>query len=147
LIACYGFFAMFALLLLLTTVLVFVPQGSQAAENAVIHSALGQFPIIGSQLQAHSLSGSGIALVVGIAGTLLAGLGVTMAGENVVNQVYAVPQRERPKFLRVDQSRGRPAIRRSRDGYESAAGSPIGSSCTRTSGKEKSKCRPESLGR
>ena len=99
LIAYYGFFALFPLLLLFTTVLGFVLQGNRSAENAVIHSALGQFPIIGSQLQAHSLSGSGIALVVGIAGTLLAGLGVTMAAQNAFNQVYAVPQRERPNFL------------------------------------------------
>ena len=99
LIAYYGFFALFPLLLLFTTVLGFVLQGNPSAESSVIHSALGQFPIIGSQLQTHSLSGSGVALVVGIVGTLLAGLGVTMAAQNAFNQVYAVPQRERPNFI------------------------------------------------
>ena len=98
-IAYYGFFALFPLLLLFTTILGFVLQGHPNTEQSVVHSALGQFPIIGSQLQAHSLSGSGVALAVGIVGTLLSGLGVTSAGENAFNQVYGVPYRERPNFV------------------------------------------------
>jgi YihY family inner membrane protein len=99
LIAYYGFFALFPLLLLFTTVLGFILQGNASAERSVIHSALGQFPIIGNQLQAHSLTGSGVGLAVGIVGTLLSGLGVTGAAENAFNQVYGVPHRERPSFL------------------------------------------------
>ncbi len=99
LIAYYGFFALFPLLLLFTTILGFVLQGNAKAQESVLNSALGQFPIIGSQLHAHSLSGSGVALAVGIVGTLLSGLGVTNAGENAFNQVYGVPYRERPNFL------------------------------------------------
>jgi YihY family inner membrane protein len=98
-IAYYGFFALFPLLLLFTTILGFVLQGHPKTEQSVVHSALGQFPIIGNQLQAHSLSGSGVALAVGIVGTVLSGLGVTSAGENAFNQVYGVPYRERPNFL------------------------------------------------
>jgi YihY family inner membrane protein len=99
LIAYYGFFALFPLLLLFTTVLGFVLQGDPQAQSSVIHSALGQFPIIGNQLEAHSLTGSGLALAVGIVGTLLSGLGVTLAGANAFNQVHGVPHRERPNFL------------------------------------------------
>jgi YihY family inner membrane protein len=99
LIAYYGFFALFPLLLLFTTVLGFVLQGNPSAQQSVIHSALGQFPIIGTQVQGHSLSGSGIALAVGIVGSVLAGLGVTLAGENAFNQIYGVPHRERRGFL------------------------------------------------
>jgi membrane protein len=99
LIAYYGFFALFPLLLLFTTVLGFVLQGNTSAQQSVIHSALGQFPIIGKQVQAHSLSGSGVALAVGIVGTLLSGLGATAAGENAFNQIYGVPRRERPNFI------------------------------------------------
>ena len=99
LIAYYAFFAIFPLLLLFTTILGFVLQGNQKAQQSIVHSALGQFPIIGNQVSAHSLSGSGVALAVGIVGTLLSGLGVTLAGENAFNQVYAVPERERPNFL------------------------------------------------
>src|ERR1700760_2311936 len=99
LIAYYGFFALFPLLLLFTTILGFVLQGNTKAQNAVIHSALGQFPIVGNQISAHSLSGSGVALVVGIVGTLLSGLGATSAGENAFNTVYGVPYRKRPGFV------------------------------------------------
>lgn len=99
LIAYYGFFALFPLLLLFTTILGFILQGDASAENSIVHSALGRFPIVGNQIHAHSLSGNGIALVVGIVGTLLSGLGVTVAGQNAFNAVYGVPKRERPNFL------------------------------------------------
>jgi len=99
LIAYYGFFAMFPLLLLFTTILGFVLQGDKSAEDSIVHSALSGFPIVGKQITAHSLTGSGVALVVGIVGTLLSGLGVTLAGQNAFNAVYGVPKRERPNFL------------------------------------------------
>lgn len=100
LIAYYGFFAMFPLLLLFTTILGFVLQGDPSAQQSIIHSALGSFPIVGKQITAHSLKGSGVALVIGIVGTLLSGLGVTLAGQNAFNSVYGVPYRERPNFLK-----------------------------------------------
>src|SRR5947209_16216715 len=65
LVAYYGFFALFPLLLLFTTVLGFVLQGNPSAQKSILDSALGQFPIVGSQLHTHSLTGSGVALVVG----------------------------------------------------------------------------------
>lgn len=99
LIAYSGFFAIFPLLLLFTTILGFVLQGNPSAQQSVLNSALGQFPIVGQQLSHHSLSGSGAALAVGIVGSLLGGLGVTLAGQNAFNQVYAVPERERPNFI------------------------------------------------
>jgi YihY family inner membrane protein len=98
-IAYYGFFAVFPLLLLFTTVLGFVLQGNKSAQDSIVNSALGQFPVVGTQLHAHSLSGSGVALAVGIVGTILSGLGATNAAQNAFNQVYGVPYRERPNFL------------------------------------------------
>jgi YihY family inner membrane protein len=99
LIAYSGFFAIFPLLLLFTTILGFVLQGNPSAQQSVLNSALGQFPIVGQQLSHHSLNGSGVGLAVGIIGSLLGGLGVTLAGQNAFNQVYAVPERERPNFI------------------------------------------------
>src|SRR5665213_1753219 len=66
LIAYYGFFALFPLLLLFVTILGFVLQGDTHARDAILHSALKQFPIIGPQLGkgSHSLGGSGIGLVI-----------------------------------------------------------------------------------
>ncbi len=101
LIAYYGFFALFPLLLLFVTILGFVLQGDPQARDAILNSALKQFPIIGTQLRqnSHSLNGSGIGLVIGIGGSVLSGLGITMAAQNAFNTVYAVPFKERPDFF------------------------------------------------
>ena len=102
LIAYYGFFSLFPLLLVFVTVLGFVLQGNPSAQESVLHSTLSQFPIIGDQLQhnVHSLKGSGIALAIGVAGALFAGLGITGATQNAFNQVWYVPRKRRPDFLR-----------------------------------------------
>jgi YihY family inner membrane protein len=101
LIAYYGFFAIFPLLLLLTTILGFVLAGDPGAQKAVINSALKEIPIIGAQIaqKNHPLRGSGIGLAVGAVGALLSGLGVTMASQNAFNTVYAVPVKDQPSFL------------------------------------------------
>lgn len=100
LIAYFGFFSLFPLLLLFVTILGFVLGGSSSAERAVFHSTLKQFPIVGTQLGAgHPLRGSGIGLAVGFVGALLSGLGVTTAAEAAFNTVYAVPRKRRPSFL------------------------------------------------
>lgn len=91
LIAYYAFFSIFPLLLLFVTILGFVLHGDPGAQKAVLNSALKQFPIIGTSVKTHSLSGNGIGLAVGIVGSLLSGLGITMAAQNAFNTVYAVP--------------------------------------------------------
>ncbi len=107
LIAYYGFFSLFPLLLIFVTVLGFVLQGNPSAQASVLNSTLSQFPIIGNQLQhnVHSLKGSGIGLAIGIVGSLLAGLGITGAAQNAFNQVWHVPHKDRPNFL-VSRLRG-----------------------------------------
>jgi YihY family inner membrane protein len=99
LIAYYGFFSLFPLLLLFTTILGFVLAGDPSAQSAVESSVLKQIPIIGAQLKAGSLTGSGVGLAVGVVGALVSGLGVTMAMQNAFNTVYAVPHKDRPSFL------------------------------------------------
>jgi membrane protein len=101
LIAYYGFFSLFPLLLVFVTVLGFVLQGNPSAQTSVLHSTLSQFPIIGNQLQenVHSLKGSGIALAIGLIGSILAGLGITGATQNAFNQVWYIPHKRRPNFL------------------------------------------------
>ncbi|HEY1778090.1 MAG TPA: YihY/virulence factor BrkB family protein [Solirubrobacteraceae bacterium] len=99
LVAYYGFFSLFPLLLLFTTILGFVLAGSPSAQSAVESSVLKQIPIIGASLKSGSLSGSGLGLAVGLVGALLSGMGVTMALQNAFNTVYAVPQRDRPNYL------------------------------------------------
>ena len=99
LIAYYGFVSLFPLLLVLVTVLGFVLQGDPAAQKRILDGALGQFPLVSDQLKLHSLTGSDIALVIGIVGSLLAGLGITGATQNAFDRIWSVPFKDRPNFL------------------------------------------------
>jgi membrane protein len=101
LIAYYGFFSLFPLLLVFVTVLGFVLQGSPSTRDSVLHSTLSQFPIIGTQLQAnvHSLKGSVLALAIGLVGALLAGLGITGATQSAFNKVWEIPRKRQLGFL------------------------------------------------
>lgn len=97
----YGFLSLFPLLLLFVTILGFLLRGQPQLQGQLLHSALGQFPIIGNQLQrsTHSLTGSIAGLVVGLLGALYGGLGVVQAAQNAFNRCYAVPRQERPDPL------------------------------------------------
>jgi len=100
LITYYGFLSLFPLLLLLTTILDFVLAGNPHLQQEVLHSALGQFPVVGTEISSRgSVSGSGIGLVVGILGTIYGGLGVAQAAQNAMNTIWRVPRNERPNPL------------------------------------------------
>lgn len=99
LIAYYGFVSLFPLLLVLVTALGFVLQGDPHAREQILNGTLGQFPLISDQITHSGLRGSAIGLVVGIVGSLLAGLGITGATQNAFNRIWAVPFRERPNFI------------------------------------------------
>jgi membrane protein len=99
LVAYYSFFSLFPLLLVFVTVLGFVLQGDPGAQRSVEHSVLGQFPIIGQRITPHALHGRAVALVVGLATSLWAGLSVTQAAQNALDRVWAVPFKHRPNFL------------------------------------------------
>ncbi len=101
LVAYYAFFSLFPLLLVLTTILAYVLQGDTRLQHSISNSVLTQFPIIGTQLSKniHSLHGHATALVIGLATSLLAGLGVTNAAQNAFDRVWAVPFKHRPDFI------------------------------------------------
>ena len=99
LIAFRAFFSLFPLLLLLTTVLGYVLGGNADLRQEAVDSVLTQFPVIGEQVQVSSLEGNGVALAIGIAGSLWAGFGVVLATEHALDRVWAVPYRDRPDFL------------------------------------------------
>ena len=101
LIAYYGFFSLFPLLLVFVTVLGFVLEGSPSTQESVLHSTLSQFPIIGTQLQnnVHSLKGSVPALVIGLVAATLAGLGITGAAQSALNNVWHIPRKRQLGFL------------------------------------------------
>ena len=103
LITYYGFLSLFPLLLIFSTVLGFVLPGNQVLQEQLVDSALAQFPIIGDQLTdtAQPLRGSGAGLAVGILVALYGGLGVAVAIQNALDQVWGVPKNRRPDPIRA----------------------------------------------
>ena len=97
----YAFFAIFPLLLVLTTVLGFVLRDHRRLYQSIVDSALGQFPVIGPELRLHSLHGSTLALGLGLAAALWAGMGVFLASQNAMNHLWGVPFKRRPDPLRA----------------------------------------------
>jgi YihY family inner membrane protein len=99
LIAYYGFVSLFPLLLVLVTVLGFILQGNPDEQKKILDGALGQFPILSTELRLRSLTGSGIGLAIGVVGSLLAGMGITGATQNAFNRIWNVPFKHRPNFV------------------------------------------------
>ncbi|HEX5450004.1 MAG TPA: YihY/virulence factor BrkB family protein [Gaiellaceae bacterium] len=95
----YAFFATFPLLLVFVSGLGYVLRGHAHLQQRILASALGQFPVVGHDLQVHGLRGSAIALVLGAAASLWAGMGVFLAAENAMDLVWGVPRDERPGFV------------------------------------------------
>jgi YihY family inner membrane protein len=99
LISYRAFFSLFPLLLLMTTILGYVLAGNEELREEVVTSTLSQFPIIGNQLKGGSLTGSGVALAVGIIGSVLAGLGVVLETEQTFNRCWGVPKHAERGFV------------------------------------------------
>jgi YihY family inner membrane protein len=101
LIAYYGFLSLFPLLLLLVTILGIIAGHDPAFAKSVEHSALAQFPVIGTQLgknitALHDNSVPG--LVVGILGLIWGSQGAIQAGQYAMAEVWNVPGVVRPNF-------------------------------------------------
>jgi YihY family inner membrane protein len=103
LITYYGFLSLFPLLLVFSTALAFLLPGDPGLRGQLIDSALAQFPIIGDQLTGTTqpLQGSGVGLAVGILVALYGALGVAVAIQNALNQVWGVPVAKRPDPIRT----------------------------------------------
>ena len=97
----YGFLSLFPLLLVLFTALSFLLHGHPTLQHDLRTSALADFPVIGDQISHNvtTIRGNGIAVAVGIAGTLWGGLGVANAAQNAMNSVWEVPMKLRPGFV------------------------------------------------
>ena len=102
LIAYYAFFSLFPLLLVFVSVLGFVLQENPSLQEDILDSALARIPVVGAQLRDDivPLSGSTTALVIGLAGALWAGLGVTLALNRAFEEIWDVSRLEqRGAFL------------------------------------------------
>ena len=100
-IAYWGFFSIFALLLVFTSILGFVFDSNPDLQKQLLNSTLERMPVIGPQISGHigSLTGSGVALAVGMLGALWTGLGVTLAIGTALDRIWAIPPVERPGFV------------------------------------------------
>jgi membrane protein len=98
LITYYGFVSLFPLLLLLVSLLGFTLEDNPALQQALLGSALQQFPIIGPQLQQNvgAIHGSQMGVILGIIGAVYGGMGVSVAIQTALNRVWAVPRYARP---------------------------------------------------
>ena len=101
LLSFYAFLAIFPLLLVLATVLGIVLSDDPSAQQSVMHSALTDFPVIGTQLRdnVHSLNRTGVGLSVGLVGTALGARGLSNAAQSTFNTVWAIPYARRPSWL------------------------------------------------
>ena len=102
LISYYGFFSLFPLLLAFVAVLGVVLRGRDSLREDLIDSAIGKFPVIGTQLAdttGKGLSGNGWALAFGLLAAIWAGLGVVYAAQDAMDTMWDVPRRKRPNFL------------------------------------------------
>jgi membrane protein len=96
----YAFLSIFPLMLVFVTLLGYALEGDPDLQRRVLHSALADFPVIGPQIEnnVHSLNGSALALVIGIAVALWAGTGVCLALGHAFDQIWDVPSKHRSNF-------------------------------------------------
>ena len=99
LIAYYGFFSLFPLLLAFVTLSGMLFERSDM-QDRLVEAALSQFPVIGDQLRGNlqSLPDKGVALALGIGGALWAGLAGIKAAQNAMDHVWDVPMKRQPSF-------------------------------------------------
>lgn len=102
LVAYYAFFSLFPLLLVLVSVLGFLLGDNSRFRERILSSVLAtQIPVIGNQINRSvtEIRGSGLALALGIAGTLIAGTSVIHALQHGMNEIWDVPRRRRPNLI------------------------------------------------
>ena len=105
LIAYYGFFSLFPLLLVFATVAAFVLDGDPDLQGRLIDSVLERFPVVGTSIgkvideSVEQLSGSPFALTIGLVGALWTGTAVVAAAQQAMDDIWDVPRAERPGLL------------------------------------------------
>ncbi len=91
----YTFFSLFPLMLVFVTILGIVLKNDPTLKDSLIDGAIGQIPVLGSQIRTGSLPGNGWVLVVGIVGSLWAGLGAVSALQHAFDTIADVPMHDR----------------------------------------------------
>jgi YihY family inner membrane protein len=97
-----AFGSIFPMLLLLVTILGMVLGHDPGARNAIQHSALAEFPVIGTQLGKHISAlqrGSALAFAIALLGLLWSSTGLAQAGLFTMAQVWNLPGPDRPNYF------------------------------------------------
>jgi YihY family inner membrane protein len=96
-IAYYGFFSVFPLLMVLTSVAGMVLRDRPDLQESLLDSALAQFPVVGTEIRRNvgSIDGSGLALAIGLVIAVWAGLGAVRSAQVAMDTVWDVPRRAR----------------------------------------------------
>jgi YihY family inner membrane protein len=93
----YAFIAIFPLMLLGSSILGLILRGEPNWQEAILDSALAQFPIIGDQLgRPEGLQGSFTGVAVGAVAALYGTLGLGQALQNTQHVAWSVPRNSRP---------------------------------------------------
>lgn len=97
-ISYWSFFSIFPLMLVFVAVLDIVLKDDPELRQRLVDGALGQVPVIGTQLNdsTHVLAGSWVTIAVGVAAALWAGLGAANALQSALDEVWDTPMFERP---------------------------------------------------
>ena len=100
-IAYYSFFSVFPLMLALVSILGFALDDNAALRQDILDSAYADMPVIGPFIRndVGTIGGSGIALALGIAIALWAGLGVTLALGQALDRVWNIPPVAQPGWV------------------------------------------------
>ena len=103
LVAHYGFLSVFPLMLVFTTILGFVLQGNPELQQRIIDTALANFPLIGSELEANpdNLQGSVGLLLFGLLTALWAGLKAFNVLQMALDDIDDIPFDARANAVRV----------------------------------------------
>jgi membrane protein len=94
-VAYYSFFSIFPALLAMVSISAYV-LGDRPDLRADVVEAVETFPVVGDSLADQTLQGSGWALAIGLAAALWAGIKAMMAAQHTLNEVWGIPNHERP---------------------------------------------------
>lgn len=97
----YAFVAIFPLMLLGSSILGLVLEGRPDWQDALLDSALSQFPIIGDELgRPEGLQGSFTGVAIGALVALYGSLGLGQALQNTQHVAWSVPRNSRPNPIK-----------------------------------------------
>ena len=100
-IAYYGFFSLFPLLLVLSSLTGLALRDHPDLQQRVLNSAFAQLPVVGGEIRGNvrSIQGSGLAVTIGLLLATWAGLGAIRATQAAMDTIWDVPRRRRPGAL------------------------------------------------